>query len=95
MPCDDLAAFENALALVCRDLAEDVVRNGEGVRHVIRVEVTNAATPSLADIAGLRRLAAQCGHDFAGGLLLHAGAHTLTLDDPRFLAVPIAKLWGM
>ena len=59
------------------------------------VEIKATATPSHADIAGLRRLAAQCGHDFAGGLLLHAGPHTLTLDDPRFLAVPIAKLWGM
>jgi len=37
---------------VCRDLAEDVVRNGEGVRHVIRVAVTNAATPSLAAALG-------------------------------------------
>ena len=35
------------------------------------------------------------GLGFAGGLLLHAGDHTLTLDDPRFLAVPIAKLRGM
>jgi predicted AAA+ superfamily ATPase len=64
-------------------------------RRTWGVEIKATATPSLADIAGLRRLAAQCGHDFAGGLLLHAGAHTLTLDDPRFLAVPIAKLWGM
>ena len=30
---------------VCRDLAEDVVRNGEGVRHVIRVTVKHAAQP--------------------------------------------------
>jgi glutamate N-acetyltransferase/amino-acid N-acetyltransferase len=38
----DHAAFETALGQVCRDLAEDVVRNGEGVRHVIRVRVTGA-----------------------------------------------------
>ena len=37
VPCPDLAAFERALPRVCADLAEDVVRNGEGVRHVIRV----------------------------------------------------------
>ena len=43
VPCPDLAGFERALASVCRDLAEDVVRNGEGVRHVIRVSVTHAA----------------------------------------------------
>ena len=48
----DLAAFEAALALVCRDLAEDVVRNGEGVRHVIRVAVKNATTNHLARSLG-------------------------------------------
>jgi glutamate N-acetyltransferase/amino-acid N-acetyltransferase len=52
VPCDDLGAFERALHTVCRDLAEDVVRNGEGVRHVIRVTVTNAASPLLARALG-------------------------------------------
>jgi glutamate N-acetyltransferase/amino-acid N-acetyltransferase len=52
VPCPDGAAFEQALLQVCRDLAEDVVRNGEGVRHVIRVEVKNAATPALARALG-------------------------------------------
>jgi glutamate N-acetyltransferase/amino-acid N-acetyltransferase len=42
VPCPDPAVFRAALASVCRDLAEDVVRNGEGVRHVIRVSVLNA-----------------------------------------------------
>ncbi len=42
VPCPDAAAFRAALARVCRDLAEDVVRNGEGVRHVIRVSVLGA-----------------------------------------------------
>ena len=50
--CDDLVEFERALAQVCRDLAEDVVRNGEGVRHVIRVAVTHAATETLARSLG-------------------------------------------
>jgi uncharacterized protein len=59
------------------------------------VEVKATATPALADAAGLRRLAAQCGEDFAGGILFHAGAHTFPLGDPRFLAVPLAKLWEM
>jgi glutamate N-acetyltransferase/amino-acid N-acetyltransferase len=48
----DHAAFEQALTTVCRDLAEDVVRNGEGVRHVIRVTVQHAATPELAAALG-------------------------------------------
>lgn len=48
VPCPDLAAFETALNQVCRSLAEDVVRNGEGVRHVIRVAIAEAPTRELA-----------------------------------------------
>lgn len=46
--CESLTAFEAALATVCCDLAEDVVRNGEGVRHVIKVAVTNAPDENIA-----------------------------------------------
>jgi len=52
VPCTDFGAFERGLHLVCRDLAEDVVRNGEGVRHVIRATVTKAASPALARALG-------------------------------------------
>jgi glutamate N-acetyltransferase/amino-acid N-acetyltransferase len=52
VPCDDHAAFERALHHVCLGLAEDVVRNGEGVRHVIRVAVTRAPTFELARALG-------------------------------------------
>jgi len=52
VPCADLGAFEAALAQVCGDLAEDVVRNGEGVRHVIRVAVTGAASTEQARALG-------------------------------------------
>lgn len=48
VPCTDLTAFESSLRHVCRDLAEDVVRNGEGVRHVMRVNITSAPTRQLA-----------------------------------------------
>ncbi len=41
-PAPDLAAFREALRRVARDLAEDVVRNGEGVHHVLRVAVRGA-----------------------------------------------------
>jgi glutamate N-acetyltransferase/amino-acid N-acetyltransferase len=44
----DAAAFEAALRRVCRDLAEDVVRNGEGVHHVIRVAVSGAPDHAAA-----------------------------------------------
>jgi len=46
--CRDLAAFEAAVTTVCADLAEDVARNGEGVRHVIRVKVSGAPTERTA-----------------------------------------------
>ncbi len=52
VPCTDTEAFERALHTLCRDLAEDVVRNGEGVRHVIRVTVRNAASTVLARSLG-------------------------------------------
>jgi glutamate N-acetyltransferase/amino-acid N-acetyltransferase len=52
VPCTDKAMFERALASVCSDLAEDVVRNGEGVRHVIRVRVANAPDYATARALG-------------------------------------------
>lgn len=52
VPCTDWGDFERGLHQVCRDLAEDVVRNGEGVRHVIRVTVKNAASLGLARALG-------------------------------------------
>jgi glutamate N-acetyltransferase/amino-acid N-acetyltransferase len=44
--------FREALEKVCARLAEDVVRNGEGVGHVIRVCVEGAAAPEIAVAAG-------------------------------------------
>jgi glutamate N-acetyltransferase/amino-acid N-acetyltransferase len=52
VPCPDLAAFEAALTTVCRDLAEDVVRNGEGIRHVIRVSLEQAPSGEIAQALG-------------------------------------------
>jgi glutamate N-acetyltransferase/amino-acid N-acetyltransferase len=52
VPCPDPGAFERALLTVCGDLAEDVVRNGEGVRHVIRVTVVNAPDAASARALG-------------------------------------------
>ena len=50
--CRDRAEFARALRTVCADLAEDVVRNGEGVRHVIRVSVRRACDPAFARALG-------------------------------------------
>lgn len=46
------AAFAAGLKQVCRELAEDVVRNGEGVRHVMRVAVSGAPTREVAKALG-------------------------------------------
>jgi glutamate N-acetyltransferase/amino-acid N-acetyltransferase len=49
---EDVAAFNKALNEVCAELAEDVVRNGEGTRHVIRVEIVGAPNQEIAKGAG-------------------------------------------
>jgi predicted AAA+ superfamily ATPase len=59
------------------------------------VEVKAAATVGASDAKGLRRLAEQAGTDFASGIVFYAGDDILPLGDPRFLAVPLAKLWEM
>ena len=48
----DVENFSEALARVCSDLAEDIVRNGEGTKHVIRIAVTGAPTDALAHGVG-------------------------------------------
>ena len=45
-------AFEAALGDVCGALASDIVRNGEGVRHVVRVRVSGAGTAGRARAVG-------------------------------------------
>lgn len=91
VPCPDLASFEAALAGVCRDLAEDVVRNGEGVRHVMRVAVKNAPTHAFARSLGKVIVnaplfkCAVAGNDPNVGRLVqaigkHVGAHAPDAD---------------
>ncbi len=92
--CSDLATFEAALTQVCRDLSEDVVRNGEGVRHVIRVAVTGASDATLARALGKAIVnaplfkCAVAGNDPNVGRLVqaigkHVGAHAPGTDLSR------------
>lgn len=94
VPCPDREAFREALTRVCRDLAEDVVRNGEGVRHVIRVSVRNA--PDFASARALGKAVvnaplfkcAVAGNDPNVGRLVqaigkHAGAQEQAADLSR------------
>jgi uncharacterized protein len=64
-------------------------------RETWGVEVKASATVSPSDGNGLRSLADQCGKDFRGGALFYSGTSTLPMADPRFLAVPLARLWKM
>jgi glutamate N-acetyltransferase / amino-acid N-acetyltransferase len=92
--CPDLGAFEAALTTVCADLAEDVVRNGEGVRHVIRVRITGAPDAALARAIGKAVVnaplfkCAVAGNDPNVGRLLqaigkHVGANAPATDLSR------------
>ncbi len=84
-PCPDLAAFEEGLATVCRELAEDIVRNGEGVHHVIRVTLRGApAALGKAIVNSPLVKTAICGNDPNVGRIVaaigkYAGAHPLDL----------------
>ncbi len=93
-PAPPKSLFREALGRVCRDLAEDVVRNGEGVHHVVRVQVTSA--PDHATARGIGKAIVnsplfQCavnGNDPNVGRLLcaigkHVGALGLPLDTSR------------
>ncbi len=93
-PAPPPGAFGEALARVCRELAEDVVRNGEGVHHVMRVTVTGARTFDEGRGVGKAIVnsplvkAAVNGNDPNVGRLLcaagkHAGAIGLPLDPAR------------
>jgi len=87
-------AFAEGLARVCGDLAEDVVRNGEGVHHVMRVTVCGARTFDEARGVGKAVVnspllkAAVNGNDPNVGRLLcavgkHVGAAGIPVDPAR------------
>jgi glutamate N-acetyltransferase/amino-acid N-acetyltransferase len=96
VPCPDEAAFARALTTVCNDLAEDVVRNGEGVRHVVRTTVRGAPSEPLARALGKAVInaplvkCAMAGNDPNVGRIImaigkHVGIHApdVNLDNLR------------
>jgi glutamate N-acetyltransferase / amino-acid N-acetyltransferase len=48
MTPEDELAFAKGLRAVCVDLAESIVRNGEGTQHVVKVHVTGAPSEKIA-----------------------------------------------
>ena len=49
---EDMSTFAAALKQVCTELSEDIVRNGEGTKHVIRVTVKGSPSEELAHGVG-------------------------------------------
>jgi len=47
-PAVDEELLQEAVSYVCEDLAQEVVRNGEGTEHVLKVQVTGAPSEALA-----------------------------------------------
>ena len=50
---EDVSNFKRSLNNVCKGLASDVVRNGEGTRHVIQVDVKNFPSGKKSEAIGL------------------------------------------
>jgi len=50
--CTDYIDFEAALSEICQELAGDIVRNGEGTAHVIKVRVDGAESSLQAAAVG-------------------------------------------
>ena len=76
--CDNVQAFSSALTGLSVALSDDVVRNGEGVSHVMRVSVKGAPTERIAVGVGKSIVnsplfkSAVCGNDPNVGRLASA-----------------------
>ena len=88
--------FETALREVCRSLAEQIVADGEGVRHVIRLQIWQAKNRAEA-LHVARTLAhsllvktAWAGADPNWGRILAAVGRSGVRVDPRKISVTIA-----
>ncbi len=93
--------FASAFGQICQDLAEDVVRNGEGVRHVLRIQVSG--TPTDLDAVRIGKVIANAplfkcaiaGNDPNVGRLVQAiGKHLGTLETPIDTTELTLKLGG-
>jgi len=83
-------AFENALKLVCGSLAYQIVEDGEGVGHVVTLDVTGAATYAEAKqvaetiaTSPLCKTAWSSGDPNWGRILAAAGRSGVAIDPER------------
>ena len=95
-------ALGDAIAGVCRDLAGDIVRNGEGVEHVIRVAVRAPGTDEEAAAIGkaivnspLVKTAVNGCDPNVGRIVSAAGDHLGAQPDPPPLAGATVRLGGV
>ena len=95
-------ALGDAIAGVCRDLAGDIVRNGEGVEHVIRVAVSAPGTDEQAAAIGkavvnspLVKTAVNGCDPNVGRLVSAIGDHLGAQPDPPPLAGATVALGGV
>ena len=91
--------FTAALTAVCRDLSGDVVRNGEGVQHVLRVRVTGSPSSAVARGVGksvvnspLFKCAVAGNDPNVGRLVAAIGKWVGASDDPAVRGMNLSKM---
>ncbi|MAK71523.1 MAG: AAA family ATPase, partial [Idiomarinaceae bacterium] len=62
-------------------------------RDIYGIDVKKAASIQAKDGEGLKRLAAQAGKSFKGGVLLYCGNNALPLKTENCIAAPMTWLW--
>lgn len=75
-----------------RDGVEVDIVIERGARSVAGIEVKAAATVTVSDFRGLRKLKDASGNRFAGGVVLYDGELSASFGDGMY-AVPIRALW--
>lgn len=85
---DDLASFQEALDILTRYLAQEIVRDGEGVTKFVTLDIVNAATVADAEQIGqtigasLLTKSAFYGSDANWGRIVAAAGRAGTAFDP-------------
>jgi predicted AAA+ superfamily ATPase len=74
------------------DTEVDIIVEGEG-GELVGIEVKAAATVTVGDFNGLRKLSAACGEDFKLGVVLYDAEQTVPFGE-RMFAAPISCLWA-
>ena len=97
-------AFANALKLVCESLAHQIVDDGEGVGHVVTLQITGARTeaeakqvaksiahsPAVQD--GVVERGSELGTAAGGGGILRRGVRSGAGDGSRSASMPVFEL---